>query len=41
MQKSVHSLMNGAFNVLKGPTLSILMIFVVISLWRLPPGRLE
>ncbi len=40
MDQTFHRLMNGTFNVMKGPILSLLMVSIVISLARRPPGRL-
>jgi hypothetical protein len=41
MKKAIRSLMYDSLNALKWPILSILMIFVVITLWRRPPGKLR
>jgi len=40
MEKTIHFLMHGTFNAMKGPLLCILMLSIVFSLVRSPPGRL-
>jgi hypothetical protein len=40
MDKFVHCIVNGAFAAMKGPLLFILLISIVVSLVRRPPGRL-
>jgi hypothetical protein len=40
MEKAIHALMHGTFNAMKGPLLCILMLSIVVSLVRSPPGRL-
>ncbi|HZT26787.1 MAG TPA: hypothetical protein VFA57_13895 [Pseudolabrys sp.] len=41
MDKALENLMNGTFNLVKGPVLSILMLSIVVSLVRHPPSRLS
>jgi hypothetical protein len=40
MEKALHTVMHGTFNAMKGPLLSFLMLSIVVSLVRHPPGRL-
>lgn len=40
MEKTIHALMHGTFNVMKGPLLLVLLLSIVVSLVRHPPGRL-
>ena len=40
MDKALHTLTHGAFNAMKGPLLSLLLLSILISLARQPPGRL-
>ena len=40
MDKTLHSIFNGAFGWVKGPLLCFLMLCIVVSLVRHPPGRL-
>jgi hypothetical protein len=40
MDKALHTLTHGTFNAMKGPLLSLLMLSIVVSLARRPPGRL-
>jgi hypothetical protein len=40
MDKVIHSLFNGAFAVMKGPLLFLLLVSIVLALVRHPPGRL-
>ena len=41
MDKTFRYLLKGTFNVMKGPFLSLLMVAIVVSLVRHPPGRLS
>ncbi|MGB7256784.1 MAG: hypothetical protein ACRECC_02460 [Pseudolabrys sp.] len=40
MEKIVKAILNGAFTAVKGPLFFILMVSVVLSVARHPPGRL-
>ncbi len=41
MDKAFNYLVKGTFNVMKGLLLSVLMVCIVVSLVRHPPGRLR
>ena len=41
VDKIFHYLVNGTFSVMKGPILSVLIVCVVVSLIRHPPGHLS
>ncbi len=41
MDKTLNYLLKGAFNVMKSPILFFLIVGIVISLVRHPPGRVS
>lgn len=41
MDKTFQKLISGAVYRVKGPALSLLMMWIVITLARHPPGRLQ
>ena len=40
MEKILHAIFNGAFAVIRGPLMLVLMASIVVSLVRQPPARL-
>jgi hypothetical protein len=41
MEKALQSIFNGAFSVLTGPLAVVILVSIIISLVRRPPGRLK
>jgi hypothetical protein len=40
MEKALQSIFNGAFSVLTGPLAVVILVSIIISLARRPPGQL-